>query len=170
MSANYKGYGLTWNPLPDDLAPAQARIAAILDAWKGTPYMGGQQVRGVGVDCVRFCSSVMDEIERKPKTPIETLPPDAALHTREGAMSVMRLIRASYMPNVQVKDGQLQPGDVIVVGPRGGGPGHAMIVGGRTGEIWHASRSGVVRTGTSFADDNFELFRIYRKEGRETWL
>lgn len=140
---------------------AEAAVLRALSRWEGTPYVLGSQAPGVrgGVDCVRFGCAVLDELYRT-KTPIETLPPDRALHDPAGAMRAMRRIRRLYMPNRIVEDGSIEPGDALVVGPHNGGPGHLMIAG-VDGFLWHASGppGPVVRTGLSTRQ---RVFRVYR--------
>lgn len=140
------------------------RLEAILAGWAGTPYMAGQAQRGVGVDCVRFVCAVLDELQGVVRE-VATLPSDAAMHTRRGAIGVMRTIRKRFAPNDPVRDGSLEPGDVIVVGPSDGGPGHAMIVGTRKNELWHSTGRNVHRSGLAFAQGYNRVFRVYRMRG-----
>lgn len=160
--------GLHWRKTtgldPASIALYEQRLGAILENWRHTPYMIGQQVRGVGTDCVRFVCAVLDETFHRGPTPIVTLPDDAALHTRAGAVAGMRRIRELYMPNDPIEDGSLEPGDVIVTGPHGGGPGHAMIVGPKSNEIWQASAAEVHVTGLGFSTTR--VFRVYRMSDR----
>jgi hypothetical protein len=109
-----------WRCLPPQILAQQQRLGAILLRWEGTPYRPGQQKEKAGVDCVRFVAAVLDEL-RGTSTPIETLPPDAAMHTREGAIASMLNIKRAFMPCELVGDNSLEPGDVLVTGPPGGG-------------------------------------------------
>lgn len=143
----------------------EERLATILEKWRGTPYMAGQQCLGAGVDCVRFVAAVLDELYHRAPVPIATLPPDAALHSREGAIAGMKRIRELYMPNDAIEDGSIEPGDVLVTGPRNGGPGHAMIVGPRPSELWHAAGDAVHMSGLGFAGET-KVFRVYRMRDR----
>lgn len=133
---------MNWRPMAD--ATAQARLGEILLSWEGTRYMPGQQLRGVGTDCVRFVCAVLDELLGV-KTPIKTLPPDTCMHDPERAAAAMRRLQELY-PSDQVS-GAVEPGDVIVTGPKAGGPGHAMIVGDQRNVVWHASAPSVHRVG-----------------------
>lgn len=136
-------------------------VKAAIEHWEGTPYVLGSQApgRSGGTDCVRFMAAVLDRLFWK-RTAIETLPQDQALHDRAGAIAAMLSIRKLYMPNRVVRDGTLEPGDVLVLGPRNGGPGHVMIAGADR-FLWHAEGPGgeVVRTGLS---SPLKLFRVYR--------
>lgn len=149
----------------------EGRLAAILSEWDRTPYRPGKQKKGMGADCVRFVCAVLDEISGRPPVAIETLPQDAAMHTREGAIRTMRLIRRLYWPNDAVRDGSLEPGDVIVMGPADGGPGHALIVGPQPNTIWHATHLRVQRTGLRIlTDGRARVFRVYRMRCRSSWV
>lgn len=144
----------------------------ILLGWEHTPYLVGQACKGEGggVDCVRFVCSVLDELYGTDRVhEVKTLPNDASMHTREGAFRVMRTIRELYAPNQPVEDGSLEPGDVVVVGPSNGGPGHAMICGPRQNELWHSSVGGVHRTGIAFSGEQ-RIFRVFRCSNREAWI
>lgn len=144
----------------------EARLEELLLSWERTLYMPGQQRRGVGVDCVRFVAAVLDELLARPATPLETLPSDASLHNRAGALRGMRRLRELFMPNRPISEGEpVEPGDVVVTGPLGGGPGHAMIVGARP-RLWHSSVSSVHWTGLR-APKGHRVFRVYRMDDEE---
>jgi cell wall-associated NlpC family hydrolase len=157
---------IAWRPVtgPSELGARafEARLDTALRAWEGTPYMAGQQKESAGVDCVRFVAAVMDDLLRRPRTPIATLPADAALHDRDGAIAAMKRLRLAFMPNRFLEDGELlEPGDIVVTGPSAGGPGHAMIVGARRSTLWHATRLGVQWTGLA-PPPGHAVFRAYR--------
>lgn len=155
-----------------DAAMAQARLERILDSWDGTPYAIGQQMKGAGVDCVRFVAAVLDELYGYKRLPVQDLPHDVALHQRETAIAAMRLIMKLYEPNEPVLDEILEPGDILVMAPPKGGPGHAMIVGARENEIWHSTGKRVQMTGIGFFDaghTGWKLFGAYRALDRERW-
>lgn len=155
-----------------EAAIAQARLQRILEAWEGTPYVPGQQMKGAGVDCVRFVCAVLDELYGFSRSKIEDLPGDIALHSRGTAVAAMKLIMSIYEPNMSIDDGSLEPGDILVVAPPAGGPGHAMIVGGRENELWHSTQHRVQMTGIGFitaAYHGWRLFGAYRACDRERW-
>lgn len=154
---------MKWQQATNVTPEYETRLAAILASWNGTPYMAGQQCRGVGVDCVRFVCAVLDELYRQEPVPIETLPSDAALHARESAIGAMKKIRDCYMPNDAIEDGTMEPGDILVTGPANGGPGHAMIVGTRPNQLWHAAGDGVHVTALHAS---VHVFRVYRMRDR----
>jgi cell wall-associated NlpC family hydrolase len=155
---------LAWRPLT---LPALERV---LLSWEGTPYMVGQQAKGAGVDCVRFVAGVLDELRGR-ATPVATLPNDAALHNRAGAVAAMRRILELQRPWVPVEDGTVEPGDVLVWAPRGGGPGHATIAGGERFVLWESSVSGVRRTaiGAMLVHGAWAFSGAFRPTDKTSW-
>jgi hypothetical protein len=145
-----------------------ARLERILLSWEDTPYSPGQQEKREGVDCIRFGCAVLDELYCRPETDLPPRAADASMHDREGAFSVMREIMRRYPNHVTVTDGQVEPGDILVVGPRNGGPGHMMIVGHARNTVWQASASKVHFTGL-YLPWGATLFRVFRMTDREKW-
>ena len=148
------------------------RVQEVLNSWLGTKYMDLQCRKGGGVDCVRFVCAVADELYGFEREPLDKMPADRSLHDRKGAMAGMRKIVERYKPISDVTMCEwVEPGDIFVVGPRNGGPGHAMIVGGIPGHVWHTIREvGVQVTGMPALDRNTDLFRIYRGKDKHLWL
>jgi len=147
----------------------EARLHYVLTSWVGTSYHPGWQCKGAGVDCVRFVCGVLDELYGV-TTPIETLPPDTAMHNARGAVGVMHKIKVLYKPNMAVRDGTISPGDVVVMGPRDGGPGHALIAGPSRNTLWHSTGLGVQVTGLGFADGiHNKIYRVFRCGDRDLW-
>lgn len=157
----------TWRPVD---AAIEAHVQRVLDSWVGTPYRDGQQVKGVGTDCVRFVVATIDELFGRPCQPIPKLPGDACLHDRASAMRVMRIILEKYQPMEEVVNGTLEPGDVLVVGPPRGGPGHAMFAGARRNTIYQATTAGVHQCGLSFPPHYCKLFHVFRATEKEKWI
>lgn len=158
----------------------EARLEAILRSWEGTPYLPGQQKERVGVDCVRFVCAVLDDVRGTPRTPIETLPQDAAMHNRTSAILAMKKINALYRPNVQafsrldtpLEEVVVEPGDVVVCAPEGGGPGHVMLAGARPYELWESSGTGVRRVGLGgllLDRGQWRLHYVYRITNKQEW-
>lgn len=81
---------------------------------------------------------------------------------------MMRQIMERYPRHEEVTDGWVEPGDVLVTGPRNGGPGHMMIVGPRANTVWQASSDHVHYTGLALPYTS-KLFRVYRMCDRELW-
>jgi len=146
------------------------RLHEVVKSWEKTPYMALQSKKQGGVDCIRFVCSVADELYGYSRGPMVSLPPDQAMHDREGALAAMRAICRRYEPLIDATDDEyLEPGDILVVGPSGGGPGHAMIAGGRQGHIWECLASGVTLSGMPLIGSAVELFRIYRVMDKHKW-
>lgn len=143
-----------------------ARIRDVLQSWKGTRYCAGQRAKGVAVDCVRFATACVDELFRVEHVPLETLPPDAAFHAKKTAIRAMRRIRRLYEPMTRVVDDIVQPMDIVVTGPRNGGPGHMMLVGWRPNTMWETGTAAVREVGWTIAD---RVFRVYRLGERHAW-
>lgn len=121
-------------------------------------------VKGCGCDCVGFVIAVLNELSGGGEIQRVDFPPDGAMHNPKGAARVVRAIRKQF-PHVAVREPVVQPGDVIVVGPRGGGPGHAMFGGTQANTLWHSNgpHHGVQKTGIGEAQRNgMKVFRIYR--------
>lgn len=163
---------MQWRPGDPRIA---TKLALILAGWEGTPYVPGRQVAGrgplAGVDCIRFVCGVLDALYGYTREPTfaHTLPPDGAMHNRAGAIKSMRKILSLYQPGENVTDGSLEPGDVIVAGVPGGGPGHALIVGERPNTLWHSTHKGVAWTGLSLGAQS-EVHGVFRCTDRERWV
>jgi len=169
----YQQYHWKWQPMsiPQPFADqATEKLRQVIQLWENTPYMPGQQVVGVGVDCVRFVCQVFKALHNLPEIPLEKVPADASMHSREGAIRTMRKIMKAYAPIVQVTDGSIEPGDVIIVGYAGGGPGHAMLVGTTKNAIYHADSTGVIRTGLGVVGGQQTVFGVFRKTNRIEWI
>jgi len=168
----------TWQHLqesnlrPEEVLRIESRLDAILLSWKDTKYQAGQQCKGVATDCVGFVCGVLDELTHREPTPRESLPQDAAFHARETAEAGMRLIARMYSPMEFRHESQMwvvEPGDIVVTGSEGGGPGHAMIVGARPNELWHANNRRVMRGGMVLMDKFQKVFRVCRMGNRASW-
>jgi hypothetical protein len=144
----------------------ETRLLQILHEWEDTPYCPGQQCKGVAVDCVRFVAAVIDEMLGM-ETPMARLPQDASFHNPELARRGMREFLTRY-PSVKAPD-VLEPGDVIVMGPRSGGPGHAAIIG--LHGYWHCGQFGVNMAGRAFPDHGVYYFKEARRaKDRSDWF
>lgn len=163
---------LVWTPYSDNQSKlAVARLKRILTDWEGTPYREGQQCRGYGTDCVRFVCAVLDELDGQFRE-FTTLPSDTSLHSPVSARASLRRIMRIFMPHRPVKDGTAQPGDVLITGPRHGGPGHAMIVGFQRNTIWECTSPCVQRVGWGLEGNlHNKLFRVLRMTDRsKRWV
>ena len=138
--------------------------------WLGTPYKENARAPGRGVDCVRFTCAILDSLygdQRSVRLPRRR--GEMSLHNRAGMFKAMRLILGLYPNHRRVVNRSLEPGDILVCGPENGGPGHAMVAGGRQGVIWHCSRpGGVERVGYSIPRGH-KLFAVFRCTDRDGW-
>lgn len=173
MSIFYAPLRLDWRPIkieyggiPDHAAAqrAERRLARILGSWEGTPYLHGQRHKGVGCDCVGATVGVLAEWMQWKVPQFKTLPPDAALHDREGAIKALLAIRRALPPHSQVEHAKsAQPGDVLITGHTNGGPGHAIIVGTDRNTLWQATKSaGFVRCGWALPPEHCRLYAVLR--------
>lgn len=156
---------LEWSPVS---ARITDRAKEVLESWRGTPYMPGQQCKGGGVDCVRFVCGVLDEFRGDVPQGVESLPQDICLHNKAGAIAGMKRIMERYSPVISI-DRIIEPLDVVVVGPANGGPGHALIAGYQPNTLWHSIGRGVQVTGLGLNQRLSRLFKIYRMAERDRW-
>ncbi len=121
---------------------------------------------------MRFVAGVMNELSGEERVCPPRLPQDRAMHDPHGALHVMHNIARGFEPFEVVKrGGDIEPGDVIIVGPVGGGPGHGMIVGVRPSSVWHSTGKGVQYTGlSSLRILRQRIFRVYRYLEKNKWL
>lgn len=157
---------LTWEPLnigdTEGSIRSWKRLHRILKSWENTGYAAGQGHRGVGTDCVRSVVLILGEWCRHETPDIATLPPDASLHCRVSAIESMRAIIRSLPSSQRVLSRRTQPGDVLIVGPAAGGPGHAIIVGPEKNTLWQtSSSSGFNRCGWTLTPGS-RVFEIRR--------
>jgi len=146
------------------------RLRKVLKSWEGTPYKLGDQRKGLGVDCIRFCCGVADEMFGYIRTEIELLPQDMSMNQPSTAFATMRKLKTMYSPIGYIDiDDPLEPGDIIVAGPDNGGPGHLMFVGADKNTLWHASNQKVEWTGMSVPVGNTH-FRSLRFKDKMKWL
>ena len=169
--AHHSDQGLSWKPLDfpgSDVVTA--RIQAACERWEDTPYMAGQQVPGMGVDCVRLVCGVMNELYGvKHDIPREIQ--DRSLHDPAGAQKVTDLICTYYADHVALNraDRCVEPGDVVVTGHGLGGPGHALLVGAEKNTMWQAMRRQVRKGGLGLITHYQQIFVIYRPD-KTLWL
>ncbi len=139
----------------------EERLQEILLSWEGTPYMSGAQLKGIGVDCVRFVAGVLDELKGT-KTDIISLPLDTCMQDPERAVNGMVMLLRSFDLTTSEDFSYVHPGDIVITGTRGA-PGHAMIAGSVPNQLWHADGKRVSRTIPRFGGNSLsKLFRIVR--------
>jgi hypothetical protein len=111
---------------------------------------------------VRFVCGVLDEFYGVKRTPSSPVPDDVQFHDRRRATRAVAWMRRAY-PSYRVRGTVLQPTDVVVVGPKLGGPGHVMLAGPRYNTLWHCNRGvGVVEAGLAFEQESQVVKAIYR--------
>lgn len=168
---------LVWNPIGaygGNGAEALLALDDTLRAWDRTPYQSGQRFKGRACDCIGGVFGVIDEIDGRPRATYPGMPADAAMHDRPGAIAAVRELVTRYMPNHKLEADeqgffQVEPGDIVVTGTPGGGPGHVEIVGARKNELWHAQPTpGFHQGGWSFLEQQV-LYAIYRIDDKWRW-
>ncbi len=172
---------LRWEPLSDpashfDGEAVMERMERLLREWESSRYESGASVKGIACDCIGGVFGVVDDLDGQQRSCDAPLPPDASMHNRESAVSAMRDLVSRFQPNrhvPQADDGffYVQPGDIVVTGYPGGGPGHVEMVGPRRNTLWHAlPGSGWHQTGFGFLEAAQVLWRIYRLGDRWRWV
>jgi len=148
---------------------AQIRLGYVLESWRGTPYMPGQAVKKVGVDCVRFVVAVLNELSGQ-SIDVRTIAVDAAVHAPEIAQAAFeRLVEQFDCIEVPAVNGAAvcEPGDVLATGPEKGGPGHAVIVGSERRMCWDAMHPKVRTISLGLrAIVGQRVFAVYRMRDR----
>ena len=159
--------------MPGDVRVAVA-LGSALNAWMGTPYESGQRFIQRGADCIGGVFGVIDMADGRDRAAFPGMPQDAAMHSRSTAIVAVRELVSRYAPSRKVlaKDGifYVEPGDIVVTGSPGGGPGHVEIVGANPNELWHALPSaGFHQGGWSFLEQQV-LYAIYRIQDKYRWF
>lgn len=150
-------------------AEIERRLLRILTEWEDTRYDLKFSDKGAGIYCTAFVVRVLDELYGRPRTPLPSIPDDIGFHSKHGAYAGFKWFMRQYPTRRRLRDNKVQPGDIVIVGPNGGGPGHAMIVGPRENTLWHATGTrGVHYTGMGLPA-SYQFFAAYRFEDRERW-
>lgn len=194
MSIRYRDVGLRWGPVKfgahadgngfvEDVARGrkfERRLEAILTGWEHTPYSPSIIKQGPdgGVFCTAFVARVLDELFRQDPMPLPDIPHDTAMHNAAKARAALRWFLRNYPGSIPIKSREteeglevwdVQPGDIVISGPIGGGPGHAMIVGPRQNIMWQADGQRVHYTGL-YLPEPYELHDVRRFYQREEWV
>jgi cell wall-associated NlpC family hydrolase len=154
-------------------APWILALDRVLRSWAGTPYVRGQGLKGVAVDCVGFVAGVLDELHGHRLPPPERGPVDVAWHDGDEAERISLKI-AERWPHLLIRDWRQQgidPGDVLLARVGGGkrrSVGHVLIVGADDRQAWHAPTGGLVSY-TSTAAVLPSVAVVWRAAGREGW-
>ncbi len=148
----------------------ERRLTRILGEWERTPYDTKFSEKQVGSSCAGFICRVLDELYGRSPTELLNIPNDISFHNRNGAMAGLKWFLQAYPEAQQVTDMKVQPGDIIITQPEGGGPGHALIVGPRENTMWQTTDDivGVHYTGLS-VPSSYQLSAVFRFTDREKW-
>lgn len=158
---------LVWCPAAD--TALHDALAGVLADWEGTPYESGQRFKGRGADCLGAVFGVIDDLDGRQRAAFPDMPHDTALHDRQTALVAMRRLLERYQPSERVDTPYVEPGDVLVTGSPGGGPGHVALIGPRKNELWHSlPHVGFHRTGWGLLQQQ-RLHAVYRFTDRERW-
>lgn len=148
------------------------RLLEVCDSWIGTPYLPGQRVKHMGVDCVQLIGGVLDELYRAPvATFIPRQPQNSGPHFPKAGFRTAKAIREQIMSEV-ARDGQIEPGDIVVTrgvaDPRAWRRlGHVLIAGPRKGTLLHSiNHVGVCWTSVEGVPG---ILRVYRPLNKEVW-
>lgn len=151
-------------------------IDRVLRSWGGTPYESGQAFIQRGADCTGSLFAIVDTLDGRKRIQPPGFPHDGAMHDRAGAVAAMREVMRRYDPVIRLTgvgdDGflEVEPGDIIVTGDAGGGPGHIEMVGARRNELWHATDGpGFHQSGWGFFEGQ-TLFAVYRILDKHRWM
>lgn len=162
-----------WTPGTISAEAADALDKALY-AWSGTRYESGQSFIQRAADCTGAVFGIIDQIDGRARMEPAGFPHDGALHDRAGAIRTVREIVRRYSPCHKVEPAEdrmfyVEPGDIVVTGMPGGGPGHVEIVGARKNELWHAQPTpGFHQGGWGFLEQQV-LYAIYRIEDKDRW-
>ena len=139
-----------WTPYRQSLALAS------VERWRGTPHRDHVAIQGVGVDCIHFVASVLQESEIVPRGTMPGYDPQEGLHDRSDRL---REAFAACLHGREVDKREPMFGDLAVF-KTGRTSGHCGIV--LNGMLAHALvRSGVVLTSyKAWRPDVACLFRI----------
>lgn len=159
---------MIWRPTSPAASAALARELAL---WSGTPYAEGQRAVGAGVDCIRFVGAVLDAVRGRAPTPVRALRRGAAHHDQAAAHALMADLVEVFQPVAAVRDGTLEPGDVVVLGFNGSGPMHVMIAGPARWSLWEAAPPNGVgaRSRARLTAADAQVHRVWRPLDKAVW-
>lgn len=143
----------------------ESRVNAVCERWEGTPYMRGQRLRGVAVDCANFVCAALDELGEYPAEPAAAIP-SALLGAAASADWHIAAMMRRY-PHERLPDGAaIEAGDVVFVATGGGAATHVMLAAGPV--LWFHAMSGVgvCRAGASA----WPIARVYRPRDKARWI
>lgn len=105
----------------------------------------------------------------KRSTPVQDLPPDAALHQPEVARGFLRNMRAYWGAVKGDEFYSKQPGDVMIFAYPGAGPTHVTVVAPDPHFFYHADMERGVEK-VPFDAAGLEYHGYYVMPNKESWL
>lgn len=167
---------LFWQPLNIEGLDRAAhdRILERLDlelrSWDGTPFLDGQMVKRVGVDCLRFAGAILDSLYRTRRAHLlPRLRRDQPLNAPLESQAAIDEIKRIYPNHVKLPDLYLQPGDIATTGPEAC-EAHVVIAGVESGQFWHAHNDSVKWTGQRVLNRHYDrVHGAYRMTDRVLW-
>lgn len=145
----------------------EERLHRAFGEWIDTPYREGQATPKVGANCIGFGFGLLSRLHGRPFQH-ERIPADTSMHNKVGAMRTLHRMRRTFPEHYRVRGPYLKPGDVMIAGPTGGGPGHWRFIGDERNTIWEAGSGGVQRYGWCIPD-TMKVFRVYRFTQEQQW-
>lgn len=158
-------------PINWSTSPLDAAVETACAAWDGVPFFSGGNSR-LGIDCSHFAGRVLDSLSGTTRsTGLRCLPPHLGMLDPDGSevRSAMRRFLECYPELAQHSDTAVQAGDLLVTGPKTGGPGHIYVVGGEPGRLWSSTVGVGVCYSSFFLDVKEALYRVYRAD-KSCWL
>ncbi len=175
MGARVYSPTMVWQPIPSgEGISIMLTLDRTLREWDRTPYESGQCFKQRGADCIGGVFGPIDEMDGQGRAQRPNMPHDGSLHNRKAAVAALRELVTRYSPCRKLEsedDGSffVEPGDIVVTGMPGGGPGHVEIVGANRNELWHAlPMAGFHQGGWSFLTEQV-LWAVYRIEDKWRW-
>lgn len=153
---------------------ALAGLERELARWAGTPFRFGHGVPGPdgGVDCIHLIGAVLDGVRQKATpTPVQSYPAGHAVNNPQLAWERMRDLVETFAPIECVRDGSIEPGDVLAVAAKSvAGPHHLLLAGVGTWDLWEAIKpQHVAKQGRGRLMRDLRVLRTWRPTDKATW-
>lgn len=145
-------------------------VERVCRSWEGTPYRLNRGRKGLGADCLHFAASVLDELYGSEHSKdLNSLPPDACIHNKQGVMAAARALFVKYPAFSRVTDSTVEAGDLMCFGRSGevNSTQHLMVAA-EAGKLWHASPPCVHYT-SLMSLKSLKLVCSYRASDKEKW-
>lgn len=146
------------------------RVESVCRSWEGAPY----RLNGcskLGVDCLHFAASVLDELYGVSNSRnLRSLPPDACVHNKPGVMAAGRALLTAYPAFKRYRGSVVEPGDLVMFGPSDGDQDavqHLTVAGDQV--LWQATQVRVLNMPIA-APFGLRLACIYRASDTHLWI